>query len=258
MTHARITLPRLHDLDRLHERFRRQQGPHHPRLQKFKGGRDTIGQKPRDGVGEGRHKGQQPLPWTYHYADGAENPRGRFQFERHMEKENMLGRLSTPEEYRGAALFLLSDASSFTTGRCFSHLPLCAPRSLHSTTLFKNDIFWRASLVALRSPRKCMADSRLTDGGFSRHRQWPYSLVMLYCRLSFPFFHFGGRVRFAKNPNLEFLVAGCPFNNKHALSFFLCTLESVISSLLSTFKQRSLSFRKSNSSSSTLTDLIWN
>lgn len=32
------------------------------------------------------------------------------------EKENMLGRLSSPTEYRGAALFLLSDASGFMTG----------------------------------------------------------------------------------------------------------------------------------------------
>ena len=32
------------------------------------------------------------------------------------ERENMFGRLSEPSEYRGAALFLLSDASSFMTG----------------------------------------------------------------------------------------------------------------------------------------------
>lgn len=30
--------------------------------------------------------------------------------------QNMLGRLSNPEEYRGAAAFLISDASSFMTG----------------------------------------------------------------------------------------------------------------------------------------------
>lgn len=32
------------------------------------------------------------------------------------EAENMLGRLAMPEEFRGAALFTLSDASSFMTG----------------------------------------------------------------------------------------------------------------------------------------------
>lgn len=30
--------------------------------------------------------------------------------------QNMLGRLSKPQEYRGAAVFLISDASSFMTG----------------------------------------------------------------------------------------------------------------------------------------------
>jgi NAD(P)-dependent dehydrogenase (short-subunit alcohol dehydrogenase family) len=43
-----------------------------------------------------------------------------FEDEPHLKKlwedENMMGRLSTPEEYRGAALFMLSDASSFMTG----------------------------------------------------------------------------------------------------------------------------------------------
>ncbi|KAI6264106.1 hypothetical protein MCOR27_009932 [Pyricularia oryzae] len=38
------------------------------------------------------------------------------EFRTNWTKENMLGRLSTPEEYRGAAVFLLSDASSFMTG----------------------------------------------------------------------------------------------------------------------------------------------
>jgi NAD(P)-dependent dehydrogenase (short-subunit alcohol dehydrogenase family) len=32
-----------------------------------------------------------------------------------MEDANMLGRLSNPEEYRGAVVFLLSDASTFMT-----------------------------------------------------------------------------------------------------------------------------------------------
>ena len=30
--------------------------------------------------------------------------------------QNMLGKLSVPQEYRGAAVFLISDASSFMTG----------------------------------------------------------------------------------------------------------------------------------------------
>lgn len=31
-------------------------------------------------------------------------------------KQNMLGRISTPEEYRGAAIFMMSQASSYMTG----------------------------------------------------------------------------------------------------------------------------------------------
>lgn len=36
-------------------------------------------------------------------------------------KQNMLGRLSAPREYRGAAVFLISDASSFMVRPCSSY-----------------------------------------------------------------------------------------------------------------------------------------
>jgi len=42
------------------------------------------------------------------------------------EQGNMTGRLSEPSEYRGAALFMLSDASSFMTG---SHLVIDGGKS---------------------------------------------------------------------------------------------------------------------------------
>lgn len=39
----------------------------------------------------------------------------------------MLGKLSKPEEYRGAAVFLLSDASSFMTGADLKIDGMCDP-----------------------------------------------------------------------------------------------------------------------------------
>ncbi|KAK5169601.1 uncharacterized protein LTR77_005578 [Saxophila tyrrhenica] len=39
------------------------------------------------------------------------------------ERENMMGRISEPREYRGAALFMLSDASSFMTGKFWRTQP---------------------------------------------------------------------------------------------------------------------------------------
>ena len=42
-------------------------------------------------------------------------------------KQNMLGRLSMPQEYRGAAAFLISDASSFMTGKL---TPLSHPTAI--------------------------------------------------------------------------------------------------------------------------------
>ena len=39
-------------------------------------------------------------------------------------KQNMLGRLSGPREYRGAGVFLLSDASSFMVSRCLKFISI--------------------------------------------------------------------------------------------------------------------------------------
>ena len=44
--------------------------------------------------------------------------------ERQWSSENMLNRLSYPDEYRGPAMFLLSDASSFMTGIILQSQPL--------------------------------------------------------------------------------------------------------------------------------------
>jgi NAD(P)-dependent dehydrogenase (short-subunit alcohol dehydrogenase family) len=48
---------------------------------------------------------------------------------------NMLGRLSTPEEYRGAAVFLLSDASSFMVTEFF-HFVHLNPTPCHFEFVF--------------------------------------------------------------------------------------------------------------------------
>ena len=98
-----------------------------------------LGRKSRDGVGKEGFKGQTAFcpghiltPMVQKNFEDDPSLKGIW------EKENTLGRLSTPEEYRGAALFLLSDASSFMTGTCFSYLSLCVPRFLTDDGAFSS------------------------------------------------------------------------------------------------------------------------
>jgi NAD(P)-dependent dehydrogenase (short-subunit alcohol dehydrogenase family) len=42
--------------------------------------------------------------------------KGSEEREKYLSSGNMLGRLSEPKEYRGAAVFMVSEASSFVTG----------------------------------------------------------------------------------------------------------------------------------------------
>ncbi|KAG7151948.1 hypothetical protein HYQ46_012225 [Verticillium longisporum] len=77
-------------------------------------------------------------------------------------KHNMLGRLSAPEEYRGAAVFLLSDASSFMTGadlRMDGGHAACAPEEYRGAAVF---------LLSDASSFMTGADLRM-DGG---HAAW--------------------------------------------------------------------------------------
>ncbi|KAJ5459127.1 hypothetical protein N7530_011071 [Penicillium desertorum] len=93
-----------------------QTGLNLPRLQRKQSSRNPTISQPRRRMGRLQYPRQHPLP-GYILAPMlemmfVEYPERRVEFA----KENMLGRLSRPREYRGAAVFLLSNASSFMTG----------------------------------------------------------------------------------------------------------------------------------------------